>query len=129
MDANAGADTVVANIIKRSQGRSKKLFRRTKSCSRSSAPGLAPTAQGYATVIGDGKLKINLARIDTRPACIKLRLLGHQILKQIVSSLLLDSVAQDAFCKELIAVLHLVMSKQMLSHRQIDCSSKDPSFW
>ncbi|WP_048800351.1 PTS sugar transporter subunit IIB [Streptococcus constellatus] len=108
MDANAGVDTVVANIIKEAKEGVKALPEELNPVAEvASAPTAptAPTAQATipeGTVIGDGKLKINLARIDTR-------LLHGQVAtawtpdskadRIIVAS---DSVAQDKLRKELI---------------------------
>ena len=69
LDANAGVDQVVANIIKESKGNIKALPENLNPA-QDSAPAASATVQKGAipegTVIGDGKLKINLARIDTR---------------------------------------------------------------
>ena len=108
MDANAGVDTVVANIIKEAKEGVKALPEELNPVAEvTSAPAApaAPTAQAAipeGTVIGDGKLKINLARIDTR-------LLHGQVAtawtpdskadRIIVAS---DSVSADKLRKELI---------------------------
>ncbi|EFM30384.1 PTS system, mannose/fructose/sorbose family, IIB component [Streptococcus gallolyticus subsp. gallolyticus TX20005] len=70
MDANAGVEQVVANIIKESKDGVKALPEELNPAEEAAA---APAAQAApqgaipeGTVIGDGKLKINLARIDTR---------------------------------------------------------------
>ena len=101
MDANA----VVANIIKEAKEGVKALPEELNPVLESAAPAAAPVAQAAipeGTVIGDGKLKINLARIDTR-------LLHGQVAtawtpdskadRIIVAS---DSVAKDELRKELI---------------------------
>ena len=105
MDANAGVDAVVANIIKEAKEGVKALPEELNPVLESAAPAAAPVAQAAipeGTVIGDGKLKINLARIDTR-------LLHGQVAtawtpdskadRIIVAS---DSVAKDELRKELI---------------------------
>ena len=105
MDANAGVDAVVANIIKEAKEGVKALPEELNPVLESAAPAAAPVTQSAipeGTVIGDGKLKINLARIDTR-------LLHGQVAtawtpdskadRIIVAS---DSVAKDELRKELI---------------------------
>ena len=105
MDANAGVDAVVANIIKEAKEGVKALPEELNPVLESAAPAAEPVAQAAipeGTVIGDGKLKINLARIDTR-------LLHGQVAtawtpdskadRIIVAS---DSVAKDELRKELI---------------------------
>ena len=107
MDANAGVEAVVANIIKEAKEGVKALPEELNpAAEEANAPAAAaPVAQAAipeGTVIGDGKLKINLARIDTR-------LLHGQVAtawtpdskadRIIVAS---DSVAQDELRKELI---------------------------
>ena len=107
MDANASVDAVVANIIKEAKEGVKALPEELNPVLESAtpAPAAVPVAQAAipeGTVIGDGKLKINLARIDTR-------LLHGQVAtawtpdskadRIIVAS---DSVAKDELRKELI---------------------------
>ena len=106
MDASAGVEAVAANIIKEAKDGIKALPEELNPAEEaSSAAAPAPVAQAAipeGTVIGDGKLKINLARIDTR-------LLHGQVAtawtpdskadRIIVAS---DSVAQDSLRKELI---------------------------
>ena len=107
MDANACVEAVVANIIKEAKEGVKALPEELNpAAEEANAPAAAaPVAQAAipeGTVIGDGKLKINLARIDTR-------LLHGQVAtawtpdskadRIIVAS---DSVAQDELRKELI---------------------------
>ena len=107
MDANAGVESVVANIIKEAKEGVKALPEELNPVAEeANAPAAAaPVAQAAipeGTVIGDGKLKINLARIDTR-------LLHGQVAtawtpdskadRIIVAS---DSVAKDELRKELI---------------------------
>ena len=107
MDDNAGVEAVVANIIKETKEGVKALPEELNpAAEEANAPAAAaPVAQAAipeGTVIGDGKLKINLARIDTR-------LLHGQVAtawtpdskadRIIVAS---DSVAQDELRKELI---------------------------
>ena len=106
MDANAGVEAVVANIIKEAKEGVKALPEELNpAAEEANAPAAAPVAQAAipeGTVIGDGKLKINLARIDTR-------LLHGQVAtawtpdskadRIIVAS---DSVAKDELRKELI---------------------------
>ena len=105
MDANAGVDAVVANIIKEAKEGVKALPEELNPAEEVTSAPVAATAQAAipeGTVIGDGKLKINLARIDTR-------LLHGQVAtawtpdskadRIIVSS---DSVAKEELRKELI---------------------------
>lgn len=105
MDAEAGVDKVVANIIKESKDGVKALPEELNPVEKASAAPQANVQQAAipeGTVIGDGKLKINLARIDTR-------LLHGQVAtawtpdskadRIIVAS---DSVANDDLRKELI---------------------------
>lgn len=69
MDANAGVDQVAANIIKESKDGVKALPEELNPVEEVATPVAAAAPQGAipeGTVIGDGKLKINLARIDTR---------------------------------------------------------------
>ncbi|MCK1235742.1 PTS sugar transporter subunit IIB [Streptococcus uberis] len=105
MDANAGVEKVAANIIKESKDGVKALPEELNPVEVAPVVTAAPVAQGAipkGTVIGDGKLKINLARIDTR-------LLHGQVAtawtpaskanRIIVAS---DSVANDELRKQLI---------------------------
>lgn len=105
MDANAGVEKVAANIIKESKDGVKALPEELNPVEVAPVVAAAPVAQGAipkGTVIGDGKLKINLARIDTR-------LLHGQVAtawtpaskanRIIVAS---DSVANDELRKQLI---------------------------
>ncbi|MFS1663623.1 PTS sugar transporter subunit IIB [Streptococcus sp. zg-JUN1979] len=108
MDANAGVEAVAANIIKEAKDGIKALPEELNPKEE-----LAPAQTGSeeaqpqgaipeGTVIGDGKLKINLARVDTR-------LLHGQVATNwtpfskadriIVAS---DSVSQDELRKDLI---------------------------
>ena len=70
MDANAGVEQVVANIIKESKDGVKALPEELNPAEKAAAAPVAQAAPQGAipegTIIGDGKLKINLARIDTR---------------------------------------------------------------
>ncbi|AGM99486.1 PTS mannose transporter subunit IIAB [Streptococcus iniae] len=69
MDANAGVEQVAANIIKESKDGVKALPEELNPVEEVASKEAAPVVQGAipaGTVIGDGKLKINLARIDTR---------------------------------------------------------------
>lgn len=71
MNADAGVEQVAANIIKEAQAGIKvlpeELQPKESGASASAAPAAgAGGAIPEGTVIGDGKLKINLARIDTR---------------------------------------------------------------
>ena len=114
MDANATAEQVAGNIIKEAKGQ------------EAAAPqGAIPEG----TVIGDGKLKINLARLDTR-------LLHGQVATNwtpaskadriIVAS---DDVAKDELRKELIkqAAPNGVKANVVPIQKLID-ASKDPRF-
>lgn len=105
MDANAGVEKVAANIIKESKDGVKALPEELNPVEVAPVVAATPVAQGAipkGTVIGDGKLKINLARIDTR-------LLHGQVAtawtpaskanRIIVAS---DSVANDELRKQLI---------------------------
>ncbi len=107
MDANAGVEQVAANIIKEAKDGVKALPEELNPAEEE-APAAAQENQApqgaipEGTVIGDGKLKINLARVDTR-------LLHGQVATNwtpyskadriIVAS---DSVAQDDLRKQLI---------------------------
>lgn len=69
MDANAGVDKVAANIIKESKDGVKALPEELNPVEVAAVPAKTSTPKGAipkGTVIGDGKIKINLARIDTR---------------------------------------------------------------
>lgn len=70
MDANAGVESVAANIIKEAKDGIKALPEELNPKEEAGAAGETASAPQEAipegTVIGDGKLKINLARIDTR---------------------------------------------------------------
>lgn len=105
MDANAGVDKVVANILKEAREGVKVLpeeLEPAQEAAPTAAPAVRQGAIPEGTVIGDGKLKINLARIDTR-------LLHGQVATSwtpaskadriIVAS---DTVAQDELRKQLI---------------------------
>ena len=105
MDATAGADQVAANIIKEAKDGIKALpeeLNPADTGATATTESVAQAAIPEGTVIGDGKLKINLARLDTR-------LLHGQVAtawtpdskadRIIVAS---DSVAQDELRKELI---------------------------
>ena len=111
MDATAGVEKVAANIIKEAKDGIKALpeelnpVEEVASAASAASAAAAPVAQAAipeGTVIGDGKLKINLARLDTR-------LLHGQVAtawtpdskadRIIVAS---DSVAKDELRKELI---------------------------
>lgn len=105
MDANAGVDKVVANILKEAREGIKVLpeeLEPAQEAAPTAAPAVRQGAIPEGTVIGDGKLKINLARIDTR-------LLHGQVATSwtpaskadriIVAS---DTVAQDELRKQLI---------------------------
>lgn len=105
MDAEAGVEKVAANIIKESKDGVKALPEELNPVEAVAPQAAAPVKQGSipeGTVIGDGKLKINLARIDTR-------LLHGQVAtawtpaskanRIIVAS---DTVAKDELRKQLI---------------------------
>ena len=70
MDASAGVEQVAANIIKESKDGIKALPEDLNPVEETAATEkVVNTLQGAipaGTVIGDGKLKINLARVDTR---------------------------------------------------------------
>lgn len=132
MDANAGVDQVVANIIKESKDGVKALPEELNPAEEVAAPVATAAPQGAipeGTVIGDGKLKINLARIDTR-------LLHGQVAtawtpaskadRIIVAS---DAVAQDELRKGLIkqAAPNGVNANVVPIKKLID-AAKDPRF-
>lgn len=70
MDAGAGVEQVAANIIKEAKAGIKALPEELNPAEESAAPaeagGVAAAAIPEGTVVGDGKIKINLARIDSR---------------------------------------------------------------
>ena len=133
MDANATAEQVAANIIKEAKGGIKALPEELNPAEETTAaPVEAAAPQGAipeGTVIGDGKLKINLARLDTR-------LLHGQVATNwtpaykadriIVAS---DDVAKDELRKELIkqAAPNGVKANVVPIQKLID-ASKDPRF-
>ena len=132
MDANAGVDQVAANIIKEAKDGVKALPEELNPVEEASTAAAAPVAQAAipeGTVIGDGKLKINLARLDTR-------LLHGQVAtawtpdskadRIIVAS---DSVAKDELRKELIkqAAPNGVKANVVPIQKLIDVA-KDPRF-
>ncbi|HEK9984655.1 PTS sugar transporter subunit IIB [Streptococcus equi subsp. zooepidemicus] len=133
MDANAGVEQVAANIIKESKDGIKALPEELNPVEKAStANGGGQALQGAipkGTVIGDGKLKINLARIDTR-------LLHGQVAtawtpaskadRIIVAS---DSVAKDDLRKQLIkqAAPGGVKANVVPINKLIE-ASKDPRF-
>ncbi|HFI0194949.1 TPA: PTS sugar transporter subunit IIB [Streptococcus suis] len=105
MDAAAGVEKVAANIIKEAKDGIKVLPEELQPAEAAPAASAAQAPKGAippGTVIGDGKLKINLARIDTR-------LLHGQVAtawtpaskadRIIVAS---DTVSQDDLRKQLI---------------------------
>lgn len=133
MDANAGVEQVAANIIKESKDGIKALPEELNPVEEAStANGGGQALQGAipkGTVIGDGKLKINLARIDTR-------LLHGQVAtawtpaskadRIIIAS---DSVAKDELRKQLIkqAAPGGVKANVVPISKLIE-ASKDPRF-
>ncbi|MBR7683035.1 PTS sugar transporter subunit IIB [Streptococcus equi] len=133
MDANAGVEQVAANIIKESKDGIKALPEELNPVEEAStANGGGQALQGAipkGTVIGNGKLKINLARIDTR-------LLHGQVAtawtpaskadRIIVAS---DSVAKDELRKQLIkqAAPGGVKANVVPISKLIE-ASKDPRF-
>ncbi|HEK9993024.1 TPA: PTS mannose transporter subunit IIAB [Streptococcus equi subsp. zooepidemicus] len=133
MDANAGVEQVAANIIKESKDGIKALPEELNPVEEASTANDGGQAlQGaipMGTVIGDGKLKINLARIDTR-------LLHGQVAtawtpaskadRIIVAS---DSVAKDDLRKQLIkqAAPGGVKANVVPISKLIE-ASKDPRF-
>ncbi|GAA3252414.1 PTS system mannose-specific IIA component / PTS system mannose-specific IIB component [Lactococcus lactis subsp. lactis] len=69
MDAYAGVDKVVANIMKEAKGGIKVLPEELQPAEETAVASVPAAVQGAipeGTVIGDGKIKINLARIDSR---------------------------------------------------------------
>ncbi|MCY7233776.1 PTS sugar transporter subunit IIB [Streptococcus dysgalactiae subsp. equisimilis] len=133
MDAGAGVEQVAANIIKESKDGIKALPEELNPVEKTAATEKVVNAlQGAipaGTVIGDGKLKINLARIDTR-------LLHGQVAtawtpaskanRIIVAS---DEVAQDDLRKQLIkqAAPSGVKANVVPISKLIE-ASKDPRF-
>ncbi|MGN2341055.1 PTS sugar transporter subunit IIB [Streptococcus dysgalactiae] len=133
MDAGAGVEQVAANIVKESKDGIKALPEELNPVEKTAATEKVVNAlQGAipaGTVIGDGKLKINLARIDTR-------LLHGQVAtawtpaskadRIIVAS---DEVAQDDLRKQLIkqAAPGGVKANVVPISKLIE-ASKDPRF-
>ncbi len=138
MDATAGVEKVAANIIKEAKDGIKALpeelnpVEEVASAASAASAAAAPVAQAAipeGTVIGDGKLKINLARLDTR-------LLHGQVAtawtpdskadRIIVAS---DNVANDDLRKELIkqAAPSNVRANVVPIQKLIEVS-KDPRF-
>lgn len=132
MDASAGVEQVAANIIKEAKDGIKALPEELNPAEAAPVAEKAATPQGAipeGTVIGDGKLKINLARIDTR-------LLHGQVAtgwtpaskadRIIVAS---DTVSQDELRKQLIkqAAPGNVKANVVPIQKLIDVS-KDPRF-
>ena len=138
MDAAAGVEKVAANIIKEAKDGIKALpeelnpVEEVASAASAASAAAAPVAQAAipeGTVIGDGKLKINLARLDTR-------LLHGQVAtawtpdskadRIIVAS---DNVANDDLRKELIkqAAPNNVRANVVPIQKLIEVS-KDPRF-
>lgn len=133
MDAGAGVEQVAANIIKESKDGIKALPEDLNPVEAAEATEkVAPALQGEipaGTVIGDGKLKINLARVDTR-------LLHGQVAtawtpaskanRIIVAS---DMVAKDDLRKQLIkqAAPGGVKANVVPINKLIE-ASKDPRF-
>lgn len=69
MDASAGVEQVAANIIKEAKAGIKVLPEELNPAEESATPaeaGVNAAAIPEGTVVGDGKIKINLARIDSR---------------------------------------------------------------
>lgn len=132
MDASAGVEQVAANIIKEAKEGIKALPEELNPAEAAPVTEKAAAPQGAipeGTVIGDGKLKINLARIDTR-------LLHGQVAtgwtpaskadRIIVAS---DTVSQDELRKQLIkqAAPGNVKANVVPIQKLIDVS-KDPRF-
>lgn len=133
MDANATAEQIAANIIKEAKDGIKALPEELNPAEETAAAPVETAAPQGAipegTVIGDGKLKINLARLDTR-------LLHGQVAtawtpdskanRIIVAS---DSVAKDELRKELIkqAAPNGVKANVVPIQKLIDVA-KDPRF-
>ena len=132
MDASAGVDKVAANILKEAREGIKVLPESLEPAAAAPAAQADPVRRSAipeGTVIGDGKLKINLARIDTR-------LLHGQVAtawtpdskanRIIVAS---DAVAQDELRKQLIkqAAPNGVKANVVPIKKLIEVS-KDPRF-
>ncbi|WNZ89643.1 PTS sugar transporter subunit IIB [Streptococcus iniae] len=132
MDANAGVEQVATNIIKESKDGVKALPEELNPVEEVASKEVAPVVQGAipaGTVIGDGKLKINLARIDTR-------LLHGQVAtawtpaskanRIIVAS---DEVASDDLRKQLIKqVAPGGVKANVVPISKLIEASKDPRF-
>ncbi len=133
MDANAGVEQVAANIIKEAKDGIKALPEELNPVEEASPTEKVVTAlQGAippGTVIGDGQLKINLARVDTR-------LLHGQVATNwtpaskanriIVAS---DTVAKDELRKQLIKQAAPVGVKaNVVPIDKLIEASKDPRF-
>ena len=122
IDANATAEQVAANIIKEAKGGIKALPEELNPAEETTAaPVEAAAPQGAipeGTVIGDGKLKINLVATNWTPASKADRI--------IVAS---DDVAKDELRKELIkqAAPNGVKANVVPIQKLID-ASKDPRF-
>lgn len=132
MDASAGVEQVATNIIKEAKDGVRVLPEELQPAEVAATPIKAETPQGAipeGTVIGDGKLKINLARIDTR-------LLHGQVAtgwtpaskadRIIVAS---DTVAKDELRKQLIkqAAPNGVKANVVPIKKLIE-AAKDPRF-
>ncbi|HES6032455.1 TPA: PTS mannose transporter subunit IIAB [Streptococcus pyogenes] len=133
MDAGAGVEQVAANIIKESKDGIKALPEDLNPVEETAATEKVVNAlQGAipaGTVIGDGKLKINLARVDTRLLHGQVATAWTPVSKAdriIVAS---DEVAQDDLRKQLIkqAAPGGVKANVVPISKLIE-ASKDPRF-
>ena len=102
MDAAAGVEKVAANIIKEAKDGIKALPEELNPAEEVASAAAAPVAQAAipeGTVIGDGKLKSILLVLTHVSFTVRLQLLGLQIQKQTVSSLLQITLPTTTFVK------------------------------
>lgn len=133
MDASAGVEQVAANIIKESKDGIKALPEDLNPVEETAATEkVVNTLQGAipaGTVIGDGKLKINLARVDTRLLHGQVATAWTPASKANRIIVVSDEVAQDDLRKQLIkqAAPGGVKANVVPISKLIE-ASKDPRF-
>lgn len=133
MDASAGVEQVAANIIKESKDGIKALPEDLNPVEETTATEkVVNTLQGAfpaGTVIGDGKLKINLARVDTRLLHGQVATAWTPASKANRIIVVSDEVAQDDLRKQLIkqAAPGGVKANVVPISKLIE-ASKDPRF-
>ncbi|MDW7797486.1 PTS sugar transporter subunit IIB [Streptococcus canis] len=133
MDASAGVEQVAANIIKESKDGIKALPEDLNPVEETAATEkVVNTLQGAipaGTVIGDGKLKINLARVDTRLLHGQVATAWTPASKANRIIVVSDDVAQDDLRKQLIkqAAPGGVKANVVPISKLIE-ASKDPRF-